>query len=134
MPITLTVADMSCDGCEDIVENAVGDVHGVDSVAADQSDGSVVVEGDADPQDLIDAIDYAGYSAELSETAADEPADESTNGQAGTEEQEGLDAAELDEEPVAEDETEATTDGEEAETDDDAEEEAADAADEDDEE
>ena len=45
----ITVDDMSCDGCEDIVEDAVEGVAGVDSAAADRENGVVTVEGDADP-------------------------------------------------------------------------------------
>jgi copper chaperone len=64
MAIDITVDDMTCDGCEDIVEDAVEGVSGVESVEADREDDVVTVEGDADQDDLVEAIDMAGYSAE----------------------------------------------------------------------
>lgn len=69
MSITLRVEDMSCEGCEDIVENALEEISNVESAEADEEAGTVVVEGDADVQDLLDAVDYAGYSAEPAEDA-----------------------------------------------------------------
>ena len=64
MPTTLRVPDMSCDGCEDIVQTALEEVSGVESATADHEDGTAVVEGDANEQDLLDAVEYAGYSVE----------------------------------------------------------------------
>jgi copper chaperone CopZ len=64
MSITLRVEDMSCEGCEDILENALEEVSAVQSADADEEAGTVVVDGDPDVQDLLDAVDYAGYSAE----------------------------------------------------------------------
>ena len=69
MSVTLHVEDMSCEGCEDIVENALEEVSSVESAEADEEAGTAVVEGDADLQDLLDAVDYAGYSAEPTEDA-----------------------------------------------------------------
>lgn len=78
MSITVTVTDMSCDGCEDIVETAVGDVAGVESVTADRENERVVVEGDANVDDVLEAIDFAGYTGSLGDDddEADESADE----------------------------------------------------------
>ncbi|MFW5965688.1 MAG: heavy-metal-associated domain-containing protein, partial [Halodesulfurarchaeum sp.] len=53
-----------CEGCEEIVENALEDVRSVESVAVDREAGTAVVDGDPNLQDLIDAVDYAGYTAE----------------------------------------------------------------------
>ena len=69
MSVTLHVEDMSCEGCEDIVENALEELSNVESAEADEDAGTVVVEGDADRQDLLDAVDYAGYTAEPAEDA-----------------------------------------------------------------
>lgn len=88
MPTTLRVADMSCDGCEDIVETALEDVTGVESASADQEAGTVVVEGDAAVEDLLDAVDYAGYSAEI------EPATESETDETVEDEGEAAEPAE----------------------------------------
>ena len=79
MPITLRVEDMSCDGCEDIVETALEEVTGVESASADQESATAVISGEAEVEDLIDAVDHAGYSAELqpdSESESSEAADD----------------------------------------------------------
>ncbi|AOW80338.1 heavy metal transport/detoxification protein [Halodesulfurarchaeum formicicum] len=78
MSITLRVEDMSCDGCEDIVETALEEVSGVEEASADHEANTAVVEGDADVEDLLDAVDYAGYSAEFQpEDETDDEGDES---------------------------------------------------------
>ncbi len=64
MATTLRVTDMSCEGCEDIVVDALEEVAGVESATADHEANVAEVDGDADVTDLIDAVDYAGYSAE----------------------------------------------------------------------
>ncbi|MFB6133129.1 MAG: heavy-metal-associated domain-containing protein [Halanaeroarchaeum sp.] len=74
MSITVTVTDMSCDGCEDIVEGAVADVSGVESVEADRSTDTVTVEGDADVDAILRAIDFAGYTPNEDSVTAGEPA------------------------------------------------------------
>lgn len=71
MPITLRVPEMSCEGCEDIIENAVTEVDGVGSASADRHDSMVVIEGEADTEDLMDAVVYAGYDAELTDSIPD---------------------------------------------------------------
>jgi copper chaperone CopZ len=65
MTTTLDVRGMSCDGCEDIVENALTDVSGVEDATADQTSESATVDGDADPDELVQAVELAGYEAEL---------------------------------------------------------------------
>lgn len=61
---TLTVEGMSCTNCEDAVEEALQDVEGVTSAEADHEAGTATVEGEADPLDLIIAVEDAGYEAE----------------------------------------------------------------------
>ena len=63
MAIEITVEDMTCEGCEDIVEDALEDVAGVQNAEADRGDGVVTVEGDADVEALVDAVGRAGYQA-----------------------------------------------------------------------
>jgi len=69
-PTEISVAGMSCDGCEEIVETALEDVGGVESADADQSSDVAVVEGDAATEELATAIEFAGY--ESAETAGTE--------------------------------------------------------------
>jgi len=61
--ITLSVQGMSCDGCEEIVEDALEEVSGVEDAEADHEGELATVEGEADPDDLVEAVDFAGYEA-----------------------------------------------------------------------
>lgn len=65
MSTTVTVADMACDGCEAAVEEALEAVPGVERAAADHQSDTVVVEGEADRDALLAAIDDAGYDASV---------------------------------------------------------------------
>lgn len=64
MSKTLSIDGMGCDGCEDIVESALGDVSGVSDVEADHETGEATVEGDAETEELLRSVELAGYSAE----------------------------------------------------------------------
>lgn len=59
----LTVEGMSCGACEDAVVEALEGVEGVSDAIADHESGTATVEGDADPLDLIVAVQDAGYDA-----------------------------------------------------------------------
>jgi copper chaperone len=61
MPTELTVDGMACDGCEATVEEALEGVAGVTGATADHERDTVSVEGDADSDDLVTAIEAAGY-------------------------------------------------------------------------
>jgi copper chaperone CopZ len=67
MSKTLSIDGMGCDGCEDIVESALGDVSGVSDVEADHEAGEATIEGDADDEDLLRSVELAGYEADLSD-------------------------------------------------------------------
>jgi copper chaperone len=67
MGTTLTVEGMGCSGCGDIVENALTDVSGVADADADEAAGTATVEGDADPEELVEAAEVAGYEAAIVE-------------------------------------------------------------------
>ncbi len=67
MTTTLTVEGMGCEGCEDIVENALSGVDGVEEANADHEEGVATVEGDADAEDLVESVEFAGYEAALAE-------------------------------------------------------------------
>lgn len=60
---TITVEGMSCDHCEQTVEEAVQDVSGVITVTADSEADRVEIDGDADLEDVVRAIEDAGYVA-----------------------------------------------------------------------
>lgn len=63
MTTKLTVTGMSCDGCERTVVEALEGVDGVESATADRDDEVAVVEGDAEPGELVAAVENAGYEA-----------------------------------------------------------------------
>ena len=62
---TITVAGMTCDGCETAVENSLRNVEGVRKADADNEAGTVeVVTDDASDADLEDAVRDAGFEVE----------------------------------------------------------------------
>lgn len=69
MPTTLTVDGMSCDGCEEAVTDALESVPGVEDAEADESADRATVRGEADVDDLIAAVEEAGYEARAPSSA-----------------------------------------------------------------
>jgi len=65
MSMTLTVEGMSCEHCEQTVEEALEDVPGVQDAEADRKteQATVNANGDADPDALVTAVEDAGYDA-----------------------------------------------------------------------
>lgn len=63
MSQTLTVEGMSCEHCEQTVEEALSGVEGVESASVDRESAAATVEGDADADDLVAAVEEAGYDA-----------------------------------------------------------------------
>ncbi len=59
----LTIEGMTCAHCQASVKGALEGVPGVTSAAVDLSAGAARVEGDADVQALIRAVEEEGYSA-----------------------------------------------------------------------
>ena len=59
--ILLKVKNMSCNHCKNTVEKAVKSVSGVESVEVSLEQGHVVVTGSAHRDQLIKAIEEAGY-------------------------------------------------------------------------
>ena len=80
MSTTLRVDDMSCEGCEDIVENALEEISGVESADADHEESLVAVDGDASTGDLIEAVDHAGYTAEIDAAGSTTAGEDSSGG------------------------------------------------------
>lgn len=62
------VTGMSCAACQARVEKAVNAVAGVDSCAVSLLTNSMGVEGSASPEDIIKAVENAGYGASLKKT------------------------------------------------------------------
>ncbi len=63
-----TVTGMSCAACSAHVEKAVSKVPGVTSVSVSLLTNSMGVEGEASPEDVIEAVTAAGYGAGLKDT------------------------------------------------------------------
>lgn len=61
------VTGMSCAACSSRVEKAVSKVDGVTACSVSLLTNSMGVEGDASPQDIINAVKKAGYGASLKE-------------------------------------------------------------------
>ncbi len=63
MSQTITVDGMSCEHCEQTVEDALEKVAGVTSASADREAGTATIDGDAAPDALVGAVEEAGYEA-----------------------------------------------------------------------
>ena len=78
-----TVTGMSCAACQARVEKAVSKVDGVDSCSVSLLTNSMGVEGNASPEDIIRAVENAGYGARLK---ADDAARDTARGSFAAEE------------------------------------------------
>ncbi|KAB1192972.1 heavy metal transporter [Haloferax sp. MBLA0076] len=63
MSTTITVTGMTCEHCEGRVEDALAGVDGVTDATADREADSATVEGAADIDALVAAVEEAGYDA-----------------------------------------------------------------------
>ncbi|AUV84369.1 heavy metal transporter (plasmid) [Salinigranum rubrum] len=63
MTQTITVEGMTCEHCEQTVEEALEGVSGVTAASADRESESATVEGTVDADALVDAVNEAGYDA-----------------------------------------------------------------------
>lgn len=65
--ITLNVVGMTCQHCVHAVTQALQAVAGVESVSVNLQDGRARVDGKADPQLLVRALEQEGYQAKVLE-------------------------------------------------------------------
>lgn len=63
MSQTITVEGMTCEHCEQTVEDALEALDGVTAASADRDAETATVEGGAEPDTLVDAVEEAGYDA-----------------------------------------------------------------------
>lgn len=63
MSRTITVRGMTCEHCEQTVEEALEGVDGVATATADRDSESATVEGAAELDDLVTVVEDAGYDA-----------------------------------------------------------------------
>ena len=64
MSQTLKVTGMTCNHCKAHVEKALLKVNGVEEVEVNLEKGEAVVKGTASREDLLKAVEDAGYSAD----------------------------------------------------------------------
>ena len=66
--ITLNVVGMTCNHCVHSVTTALQAVAGVENVSVNLQDGRARVDGKADPQALVRAVEGEGYTAKVLES------------------------------------------------------------------
>lgn len=66
MSTTIAVSGMACEHCEDRVASALRAVETVEAVEVDRAAGRATVEGTAAVDDLVAAVEEAGYAARAS--------------------------------------------------------------------
>lgn len=64
-PIVLAISGMACGGCAGAVGRALSAVAGVIDARVDLAGGRATVTGTAGAEDLIRAVEDAGFSGEL---------------------------------------------------------------------
>jgi copper chaperone len=62
---TITVEGMSCGHCAETVADALESLAGVTAASADHATSTVEIEGSAATDDLLAAIEDAGYEASV---------------------------------------------------------------------
>ncbi|KQR35128.1 heavy-metal-associated domain-containing protein [Deinococcus sp. Leaf326] len=65
--IELTISGMTCSHCQSGVTNALKSVPGVTDAQVDLKTGKAVVQGSADAQHLISAVQDEGYGAAVAQ-------------------------------------------------------------------
>ena len=60
-----TITGMTCDNCVHHVTEAIKGVPGVTDAQVSLADKSATVEGDADPKEIVAAVEEEGYEAAL---------------------------------------------------------------------
>lgn len=63
MTTTIRVEGMSCEHCEQTIEEAIRGVTNVSDAHVDRETEMATVEGDPDTADLVQAVEDAGYTA-----------------------------------------------------------------------
>jgi Cu+-exporting ATPase len=71
-PLRLSISGMSCAGCVATVEEALNNTPGVEQASVNFAEHTASVTGSANADDLIHAVEAAGYGAAELKSAADE--------------------------------------------------------------
>ena len=78
--VTLAVEGMTCGSCVRSVERALTRVPGVERAIVDLASGRAHIGGNARPEDLISAVQSAGYQARVADSSADALAEQPRKG------------------------------------------------------
>lgn len=65
MSTTLDIDGMTCAGCTRVVTSVLEDVDGVENADVDLDAETATVDGDADTDALVSAVEAAGYDASV---------------------------------------------------------------------
>jgi copper chaperone CopZ len=65
MSTNIAVEGMSCEHCEQTVENALLGVNGATSASVDREAERAVIEGEVEAGELVQAVEAAGYTARV---------------------------------------------------------------------
>lgn len=65
MTTTIAVEGMTCEHCEQTVENALLELDAVTDATADREAERASVDGSVDPSELVRAVEAAGYTASV---------------------------------------------------------------------
>lgn len=65
MTTTITVEGMSCEHCEQTIEEALQGVSGVSDIRVDREAESATIEGNPDSAALVQAVEDADYEASV---------------------------------------------------------------------
>lgn len=68
--VALAVTGMTCGGCANAVKRALARVPGVTGATVDLAAGRAVVQGGARPEELVAAIEAAGFGASVARDRA----------------------------------------------------------------
>ena len=63
----LSILGMTCSGCANTVTRVLSRVPGVASANVDFENGHALVTGTAHPEDLVKAVEAAGYGAQITQ-------------------------------------------------------------------
>lgn len=63
--VGLSVSGMTCDGCARVIQRVLLKINGVSRATVDFATRRAVVDGTARPEELIAAIEAAGYGASI---------------------------------------------------------------------
>ena len=68
--VELSIRGMTCNGCASALTRVLSRVAGVDRARVDLTSGRALIEGEPREEDLVRAVEAAGYHAEACERSS----------------------------------------------------------------